>query len=331
MKHIATYALGLLALAACSSDDTDIRTSGGRTELRLSGGIEVMTRADVQSTQIVDGETVYAWVMDAGNPTVPTDLYNAISLTANGAQLNGQSMYFPQTGNNVNVRALHGTFADNAFVDEGGNGVSFPSSVGFSVAADQSVLTDATADRKANYIKSDLLYAAVDGVAPGGNSKTVKLSFYHMLSKLKLNIKKGDGVTDNVTSVTLDGVALTGTFTLTTAAADLSDVAKRPSMIVAGEQNGVQNITTSYDESNEAIVVPQDVAGKTMTFTLASNAKLVYTFPADKKFESGKEHVYNVTLNMTGLQVEAQIEDWDNTGNPDESNGSATIPAPSKD
>ena len=59
----------------------------GAPELRLASGIEVMTRGDVQSTEIVPGETVHAWVFDARNGEA---LYNAVGLTAQaGGALSG--------------------------------------------------------------------------------------------------------------------------------------------------------------------------------------------------------------------------------------------------
>lgn len=328
MKNLATFGLAVLALAACSSDDTDTR-SAARTELRLSSGIEVMTRGDVQSTQIVEGETVHAWVIDAGAGVAVPNLYNALSLTVgdNGALSSTAPIYFPQTGNNVNLRALHGTFAANAFTAEGGEAVAFPRNVAFSVAADQRT-TDA-------YVESDLLYAAADGVSRNGNPTTVNLSFYHMLSKLELKIVAGAGVEDGVTSVSLGGVALSGTFTPAATAAELTDAtngaANRAAMIAPdATSTSSMSLGTAYvgDDSNnpvsnDAILVPQTMAGKTLSFTLESGGSLVYTFPSDKVFESGKKYIYTVTLNQTALEVVSEVVNWDATV---EENGSAGQP-----
>ena len=290
----------------------------GRQELRLTSGIEAVTRGNIQNTEIEQGETVCAWVSDA---VTLAACYDAVELTVGSrGALNGESMYFPQTGNAVDIRALHGRF-DPA----GGSGEpGFPAEIGFTVAPDQRA-----ADGK-DYIESDFLYAAANGVPY--TPYPVKLKFYHMLSKLELKIVKSAEVTDAISSVKIDGVALGGTFT-PKADADLAQQGERAAMIVPGEQTGQMILSAKPidaeaggDCSNDAIVVPQSVGGKTMTFTLASGGVLVYTFPADKAFESGKRHVYTVTLRLTGVEVESTIEPWDDSEEPID--GDATLPRP---
>lgn len=64
-------------LTACLKEEDGILAE--RQELRLRSGIEAVTRGEVQSTAIVAGETVYAWVTDA---LTGEALYNACTLTA---------------------------------------------------------------------------------------------------------------------------------------------------------------------------------------------------------------------------------------------------------
>ncbi len=319
MKRTILGACALLVLSACSKDENG-GMPDGRTELRLASGIEAVTRGDVQNDKIENDETVWAWVSDADKSGMEAALYNAVQLTAQaGGGLTGTTpMYFPQTGNDVNIRALHGKFTET--FTEGTT--TFPASVNFTVAEDQS-----GADNK-NYVESDLLYAASDDVPRKGNPTTVPLTFYHMLSKLELKIKKSAEITDAITKVTLDGVVVSGTFT---PGDNLSTQEAREAMIAEGEQTGTMTFSCAvWDEgtktTNDAIVVPQSVGGKTMTFTLASGGKLVYTIPSDKKFESGKKHVYTVTLKGTGLSVESTIEPWDTSE--EEVEGDATLPPP---
>ena len=303
-------------LGACSKEENGGTTTDGRTALRLTSGIEAVTRGDMQNTEIAANETVWAWVSDAGKSDVDAALYNAVQLTAQaGGGLAGTTpMYFPQTGNAVNIRALHGTFAAGAI--EAGQ-TAFPASVGFEVAADQSAGDDA-------YVKSDLLYAASDDVAR--TKSAVQLKFYHLLSKLELKIVKSAEITDNVTKVMLDGMAVGGTFT---PGSDLSTQEARAKMIAADNETATMTlgaVTSDGSSTNDAIVVPQTIGGKTMTFTLESGGELVYTIPTDKTFESGKKHVYTVTLKGTGLSVESTIEPWD--GSEEEIEGDATLPPP---
>lgn len=293
MNRIALCSLAALMLAACSKEEAP--GLDGRQELRLTSGIEAVTRGDVQNTQIVVNEKVWAWVSDAGNGAA---LYNAEQLTvgANGALTGTTAMYFPQTGNAVNIRALHGTFTETFSEGE----TAFPASIGFAVAETQNGSGSA-------YVQSDLLYAA----QTAAKTKTaVQLKFYHMLSKLELNITKDPTVTDEIKSVTLDGVAIDGTFTPGTTA-DISEQTTRAAMVKASNQTETMTLGTSTTGSNDAIVVPQATGGKTITFTLNEGGKLYYTFPEGKAFESGKKHVYNVKLTLTGIEVESSIEPWD--------------------
>ena len=321
MKKTIVLACAALMLAACSKEENGGMTDG-RTELRLASGIEAVTRGDVQNTAIVADETVCAWVSDAGQSGTDAALYNAVKLTAQaGGGLAGTTpMYFPQTGNAVNIRALHGTFNETFTEGE----TAFPTGgVGFTVAENQSAGGDA-------YVKSDLLYAASNDVARSGNPTTVSLKFYHMLSKLELKIVRGEGVTDAVEKVTLGGVAVGGTFT-PAEDADLTQRTARAAMIASGEQSATMTLGSAFwDEgtktTNDAIVVPQTVGGKTMTFTLASGGKLVYTIPEGKAFESGRKHVYTVTLKGTELSVDSTIEPWDDSEG--ETEGDATLPVP---
>lgn len=318
-----TMAATALALAGCSNDENGM--DNGPVELRLTSGVTVQTRASTatQSTTISQNEVVSVWVDDAG--TTATPLYKAVQLTANGSNgFTGEAMYFPQTGNNIDIYAVHGNFTKPF-----GKGDAFPASgAGYKVEADQS-----SVDNKTNYTKSDLLYAYEKGVARNGNPTSVELTFYHMLSKLELAIKVGSGAPELATSgaVKLNGVTLDGKFTPSTTG-DMSVQLQRAAML--GDANsattgdmtlGQQTCTDFADENvdyNEAILVPQDMAGKKLTFSLKDGGTLTYTIPANTTFESGKKYQYHITLDLTGITVTSNIENWEPV---DAVNGSATM------
>lgn len=318
-----TMAATALALAGCSNDESGM--DNGPVELRLTSGVTVQTRAytATQSTTISNGEVVSVWVDDAGTTT--SSLYEAVQLTANGSNgFTGDAMYFPGTGNNINIYAVHGNFTKSF-----GKGDAFPTSgAEYKVEADQS-----SVDNKTNYTKSDLLYAYEKGVARNGNPTTANLTFYHMLSKLELAIKVGNGAPELATSgaVKLNGVTLDGKFTPSTTG-DMSDQSQRADMLGAsasastGDMTLEQKTCTDFaDENvvyNEAILVPQDMAGKTLTFSLKDGGTLTYTIPANTTFESGKKYQYHITLDLTGITVTSNIEDWEPV---DAVNGSATM------
>lgn len=310
-----------LVLAGCSNDENGM--DNDPVELRLTSGVTVQTRAftATQSTMISQNEVVSVWVDDAGTPASP--LYKAVQLTADGSNgFTGEAMYFPQTGNNIDIYAVHGNFT-TAFAQ----GNAFPTSaVEYEVEADQSAVAD--------YTKSDLLYAYVKGVPRNGNPTTAELTFYHMLSKLELAIQVGDGAPSLATTdaVKLNGVTLDGTFTPSTTAA-MSEQSQRAAMLgyantaATGDmtlgQQTCPDFTADNVVYNEAILVPQDMAGKTLTFVLADDGTLTYTIPANTTFESGKKYQYHITLDLTGITVTSKITDWESVG--DAKEGSATM------
>lgn len=300
-KLFMTIAVAATLLTACNNDNEMDNWNG---EIRLSSGIEVQTRAFTpsQSTKITDGEVVSVWVNDA---TTSDALYNAWQLTANSNNFTGESMFFPQTGNKVNISAMHGSFSP-AFAK---NDVFPTSGVIYSVSENQST--------NAAYVKSDLLYAYSSNVERTSN--TVPLAFYHMLSKLEVAIVVGAGspTLQGSGAVTLANVTTNGKFTPGT---DLSTETSRGTMLAAAATPATATITlgqitcTDFADNNvkynEAIIVPQDMAGKTLTFTLTDGGTLKYTFPAATTFVSGKKYQYQITLKLTGLVVTSSISDW---------------------
>ena len=306
-SFLTLAASATILLAGCSKTESGLNV--GRTELKITSTIE-MTRSgspDTQAKQIATGEKVTVWVSDRGDGT---SLY-AVKLTAeaDGALAGSTKMYYPQTGNEVNVTALHGDFTLS------GEGIpsSMPTAINFSVSDDQSTVGGT------NYLESDLLYASRSAKR---SSAAVLLSFYHMLSKLELNISKSSEVTDEIAGVTFNDIALGGTFT-PGAVSDITDQTSRAAGISAGSTTGTITLGNSISDSNEAIIVPQNIGGKTLTFTLASGGQLVYTFPSGTTFESGKKYVYNVMLKLTGMSITSSISDWDAST---ETDGDATMP-----
>lgn len=311
--NLLMVAAAVLTLASCDNDDLSPSQESGRVELRLTSGLEVQTRAAsyTQGTSLAEGEKVYAWVDDAGNSNPE---YQARELTATaGEGFSYTPMYFPQTGNGVSIYALHGKFT-TPFSE--GNVFPGTEGVAFTVEADQSGMGTA-------YTHSDLLYATKQNVAR--TKDQVELTFYHMLSKMEIAIVRGDGAPElaDDNAVTIADVVTDGTFK-PTKEADMTDQAVRQEMIEAGSTKKQMLIShrtcTNFENTNvdynEAIIVPQDMLGKKIEFRLKDGGILSYTIPEFTEtpgkavFESGKKYIYHITLNLTGLEVTAKIEDW---------------------
>ena len=319
-----SMAAAAMILAGCSNDENEA-VDNGPVELRLTSGVTVQqTRAftATQSTSIAKDEVVSVWVNQTDNSAV---LYEANQLTANSTNgFTGDAMYFPQNGSKkVNIYAIHGNFTTPF-----SKGNAFPTTaVEYSVEADQSTAGGTS------YTNSDLLYAYQNDVERKGNPTTQQLTFYHMLSKLEVAIVLGKGAPELAESgaVKLGDVTLNGNFKPSTEA-KMSEQSARATMLTAaaspttGDMTLGQTTCTDFQESNvfynEAILVPQDMVGKVLTFKLKEGGELKYTIPAFTNttdhavFESGKKYIYHITLNLTDLTVTSKVEDWDKVGEP---------------
>lgn len=303
------FAAAALMLAACSNEDLSGNDPNAPVEIRLTGGLEVQTRTSHNlDTQLKAGEQVHVWVDDAGN-VADKELYKDKELTAesNGA-LTGETMYFPQTGNAVDIYALHGNFgADTDWAESGFWGESITHKV------EQDQKTGQPAD---GYAKSDLVYAKSTGVARNGNPTSVNLAFSHLLSKVEVVLVQGDGKPE-IAKVEILNTKLEATFT--------PDKAGDLKVTANGTENPIEidtDLTSAADAAgtdeskknlNEAIIVPQLLTKDTpfIRITTTAGGELVYKLPEDKTFDPAKKYRFTVTANLTELKVvNAEITDW---------------------
>ncbi len=157
MKKYIFFAAALLSLAACNKDGT--RPSDTLVEICLTSSLGSQTRATHGlDTQIGSGETVRVWVDDAGTGG---SLYedNALTVGSDGTLSGETTMYYPVTGNTVDIYAVHGNFSD----------FTWGGAVTHSVAQDQS--------SSAGYAQSDLLWGRLTSVAR--TKSAVTLTFSH--------------------------------------------------------------------------------------------------------------------------------------------------------
>jgi hypothetical protein len=302
-----------MILAGCSNDENEVADSWNG-EIRLTSGVTVQTRSNTQATQIQEGETVYVW---ADKTSSTPNYIKAWTLTAdgsNGFKDNSTPQYYPTDGSNLDFYALHGNFASDAFTE---NTTVFPTTaIVHSVEADQS-----GADMGA-YAKSDLLYAVQKNVARSKDA--VELTFYHMLSKVEVALKSGDGNPDLEDAVvTILGTKLKADFTPNKSATITEQVARADMIAITGDDNNATPITIrtkttdNFDtntEYGEAVVLPKQTISQNTPFIqvkLSNDAVFTYKIPAGGlTLESGKKYTYKITVNQTGLTVTSKIENW---------------------
>lgn len=121
-------------------------------EIRLTSGLQVQTRATHNlDTQLKNDEKVYVWVDDAGSGVASPELYAKNELTADGSGnlSGGTAMYFPSTGNAVNIYAIHGNLSEYTTL--------------WGTEQTHTVATDQTSgDNKTGYATSDLVYCKME-------------------------------------------------------------------------------------------------------------------------------------------------------------------------
>jgi len=304
------FAAAAIALAACSNDGLPGDDPNALVEIRLTGGLEVQTRTSHNlDTQLKNGEQVHVWVDDAGNMA---ELYKDRELTAgdNGA-LTGETMYFPQTGNAVNIYAIHGNFGEATDWSEGG---FWATEITHTVAQNQK-----TQQPTDGYAKSDLVYAKVNNVAR--TKEAINLQFSHLLSKIEVVLVQGAG-SPEIAKMEILNTKIVAKFTpdkangFSVKAEDNVGEIGNSIEIDTHQTDAKTAANTDSDEGkelNEAVIVPQLLTKDTpfIRITTTAGGELVYKLPEDKTFDPAKKYRFTVTANLTELKVvSAKITDW---------------------
>lgn len=322
-------AAAAMVLAACSNDEESDNWAG---EIRLSSGLTMQAESrsiatDLQAEQIAKDVEVGFFINENVDGTSATTTYTQNSkYTANGSGgFNGTTVYFPQSGNGVNIYAYAPWKAE----------LALDGSYAFIVQSNQSENKD--------YLASDLLWGQPMKQTPNSNSATyesanpvartkenVNVTFKHLLSKVQVTLTSGNGLTaDDFKGATLSILNVQPGTSLTLNSGVIGNASGEATTIIAATYptDATPTLTAS------AIVVPQTIAKGTqfMKVHLATRGDLYYTIPNGESdqaltLESGKIYKYKITVNLSKLTVTSTIDKWETIGEGDPvTTGTATM------
>lgn len=314
LRHSALPVVLLLA-GGCTKEEAP-GPDGTPLAVTFTAGTEqaatpATTAAGVPQTRTTDGgdswlatDAVGIFMLTTGG-TLPGDVVSGADnvrytvTDASTGALSGGPVYYPQSGN-VDFIAYYpyGTASGGATAAGTVNTTDYTYNI--SLAGQ----TDAAAQ---NAI--DVLYAKKTDVAKSGTA--VNLAFGHVLSKVTLDVKAGEGIAQaDVQNLAASAVEFGGM--PQTATLGLQD-----GSLTAGAVGGFNPVkaataTAAYDATFTALVVPQNgTAGRTMVFTVGGET-YTGTIPDGDAFTAGQHYAYPVEIRRTGVIVGMpDITRWD--------------------
>ena len=348
------YIVSLAALVACNSEELNTSdTADG--EIRLSaatigGNTAVTTRTITPGSPkaLTEGTAIAlqvsgTWTKESSSETVvktPTATAAAATTTANSLTLS-PALFWDDFGtadpNNKDTGRANGLTIYGAAMD----GVTTAPEV----TSWTSLTWDLGAVQTSGISANDLLLSNnVSGAnAYKFDSRTEdgkQLEFKHVLSKITVNILAGegfDGKLTNATEVVLtsneansttntEWAYTSGTFNVATGALTLPSTRNAVTMAQAG--------TDGNTVTKEALVMPGSTFNSDAATIMRINADgNIYYITAEKirtaissthetdgaySLEAGKNYIFKVRVNKTGVEVTATVKDWDTVDSEEE-------------
>ncbi len=278
-------AAGILCLVAvsCTEDaDTDNRLPAGKYPMTFTAAVERLTATRATTDGSWTGSEVVA--IQIGE----VKKYIAASDGSLTVESNKEPFYW--TNQTMNVSAW---YSSSSYLD-----TKQPTT--FSVQENQS---------NGGYQASDFLYSAPQNITFQNDGSSPKLTFKHLPAKVVVNLKYGEGVTEQEVSGAI--VSILNQATTSGTIADNGTVTQ----VTSGNTTIVSNVLISaasgYQKSVQALLVPQQMKDKQfIKVTIGSDAaarEYFYTpTGADAaNLEAGKAYTYTVTVKRDKLEVTA--------------------------
>ena len=283
---------GMIFLSGCSK----METQSEGLPIRISASLNVYTRATDNSFEQGDALGLYLVKWTSGTPGILQGTGNygdnlSFSLTSSGWQTSTTAQY-PQDGEKLDFYAYHPYVSSSALDGEG-----------------YRVHRAATDQRQESAYKgSDLLMASASGVSAG--TAAVHLQFSHMLSKMEIELKAGEGLTlEELTeaTITIKGVKTSGKVHLSSKACQTDETKED---VIA---HGTFSLAAGGEKLTgvSAIVYPQEIASGAELIEIGlGEEKYLFTTTKPITLQAGYKSIFTITLSRNSLSVETGVTDW---------------------
>ena len=283
---------GMIFLSGCSK----METQSEGLPIRISASLNVYTRATDNSFEQGDALGLYLVKWTSGTPGILQGTGNygdnlSFSLTSSGWQTSTTAKY-PQDGEKLDFYAYHPYVSSSALDGEG-----------------YRVHRTATDQRQESAYKgSDLLMASASGVSAG--TSAVHLQFSHMLSKMEIELKAGEGLTlEELTeaAITIKGVKTSGKVHLSSKAYQTDETKED---VIA---HGTFSLAAGGEKLTgvSAIVYPQEIASGAELIEIGlGEEKYLFTTTKPITLQAGYKSIFTITLSRNSLSVETGVTDW---------------------
>lgn len=291
-KMTKLFALALLAgaMISCSTDDTASSTPNGKVAVQFTGGINVNTRA--AGVAWAEGDKIGIFMTGTNQPLSADAIKEGVDNVC--YQTDGGKSFSPISGGKTICFPIDGD-------------VDFYSYYPQTTVNEYKVALN-VADQKSQEA-IDFMYAKTTGCNKA--TPQVNLRFSHMLSNLILNVKPGNGLTQddlNKLTVTIKDQNTTATFNL----ADGT---------ISGEGNpdNIQMKAVQVGKRYEAILLPTASTTREIVFDLNNGHEAPFIWKMDSDLKGGNLYNYTtVKLTRTGMALTGTIEAWKEVNNNNE-------------
>lgn len=291
-KMTKLFALALLAgaMISCSTDDTASSTPNGKVAVQFTGGINVNTRAAGEAW--TNGDRIGIFMTGKNQPLSADAIKEGVDNVC--YQTDGGKSFSPISGGKTICFPIDGD-------------VDFYSYYPQTTVNEYKVALN-VADQKSQEA-IDFMYAKTTGCNKA--TPQVNLRFSHMLSNLILNVKPGNGLTQddlNKLTVTIKDQNTTATFNLADG-------------VISGEGNpaDIEMKAVQVGKRYEAILLPTASTTREIVFDLKNGYEAPFIWKMDSDLKGGNLYNYTtVKLTRTGMALTGTIEAWKEVNNNNE-------------